>query len=369
MYLSELTYQGFRNLKPHTLSLGQGINIFYGQNAQGKTNLIEAVYFCAMGRSYRTHNYKELIHFEEKAAFIQAKVENERLKDTLELFLGRDKKNIAINGITVKKLGELFGTFLVVIFSPEDLELVKAGPTIRRKLMDLNLCQLSPVYYHELARYYHVLKQRNNLLKHLKKDKNLALAETLFIWNEQLAQHGSKIIGYRQKYVEDLNDIAHGLHGKLTGHKEALSLVYKPYVSAPLFLEKLEKAYERDLYLGSTSVGIHKDDLGIFINGIETKNYGSQGQQRTASLAIKLSSIDYIYEKKQTYPILLLDDVLSELDKDRQSFLLGQIKNIQTLITCTGVEDVIINLPPDKDIQLYHVQDGTITKGETHDNK
>ena len=362
MYLEEIHTKNFRNLTETTLALSKGINIFYGQNAQGKTNLIESIYFCATGRSYRTYNYKEMIHFDKREAYVKAKIKDEHLKDRIEITIGKDKKNILINGVSVKKLGELFGTFLVVIFSPEDLELVKAGPTIRRKLLDLNLCQLSKIYYYELGRYYHVLKQRNNLLKNVKKDKSLS--ETIFIWDEQLISHGQKIFEFRASYIEELNKIASDIHKNLTGNKEKLEISYRPNVTLEEFEDKLTKSLERDIYLGSTSVGIHKDDIGISINGVDTKNYGSQGQQRTASLSIKLSSIDYIYEKKKTYPILLLDDVLSELDKSRQKFLLSQIQNIQTLITCTGVEDVISNLALSQDLemQLYEVREGFITK-------
>jgi len=325
MVIEKLEFKNLRNLEDATLILNESINILYGDNAQGKTNLLEAIYFAAIGRSHRTNNYKELIRFGESEAFIAA--------SNVKIHLTKNSKEIYVDGTKIKKLGELFGNILCVVFSPEDLELLKHGPNLRRKFIDLTLCQLNKLYYYELARYYKILNQRNNLLK--KKD-----TETIFIWDEQLVSHGEKIMRYREDYIREINELARKTHSEITNDKENLQIIYKP--NAINFKEKLEKNLERDILTKSTSVGIHRDDIAIYVNDLEAKTYGSQGQQRTASLALKLSSVFYIEKEKGIYPIILLDDVFSELDRNRQKYLLKSLKG-QVIITCTGTETLFTN--------------------------
>jgi len=356
MHIESISYKNLRNLKDNKIVFGKGINIFIGDNAQGKTNLLESIYFCGTGRSHRTHYYKDLIKFQKDETYIQISTTNDYLKDRIDVYLKKNKKGIAINNITIKKLGELFGILLVVIFSPEDLNLIKSGPEKRRRFVDMELCQLKPLYYHGLGQYYNVLRQRNNLLKKIKVNKNLI--DTIFVWDKQLETYGTNIIEYRKDFIKKINAISHNIHSNITNKKEKLEIIYKPNVNPEEFLNKLQKNIERDVLQGSTSVGIHKDDLLFLIDGVDTKTYGSQGQQRTASLSTKLAQIELIFEEKNTYPILLLDDVLSELDENRQKFILKQIKDIQTIITCTGTEKIIDMLENSLDTKIYHVKEG-----------
>lgn len=367
MHVEKLSLKNFRNLDDLTLELDKGINIFSGENAQGKTNLLESIYFCATGRSHRTHLYKELIKFGEKETYIKLFANNDSFVDCISVHIKKESnKGIAVNNIPVKKLGELFGILLVVIFSPEDLQLIKAGPSERRKFMDMELCQLSPLYYYELGQYYNVLRQRNNLLKEIK--KNIGLKDTMFVWDQQLITHGIKIMKHRQNFIEKINIISNKIHSNITNNKECLNIIYRPNTTDSDFLIKLNKNIDRDIMQGSTSVGIHKDDLGIFINDIDVRTYGSQGQQRTASLSTKFAEIELIYQEKKTYPVVLLDDVLSELDETRQKFLLEQIENLQTIITCTGIEDIIKKISHLVNINIYNVKNGSIVKQNVNIN-
>ncbi|MCL1925174.1 MAG: DNA replication/repair protein RecF [Defluviitaleaceae bacterium] len=339
MFIEKLEFKNLRNLEDGELLLNENINILYGDNAQGKTNLLEAIYFAAIGRSHRTNNYKELIKFGETETLISLVTFNADTR--IKIHLTKNLKEIYVDSFKIKKLGELFGNLLVVIFSPEDLDLVKHGPNLRRKFIDLTLCQLSKVYYYDLGLYYKTLNQRNNLLK--KKDKDIS---TIFLWDEQLATYGEKIMNYRQNYIKEINEFASIIHSDITNGKETLEILYKPNVNINLqggLKEKLEKNLERDILLKTTTSGIHRDDILVTINGLEAKTYGSQGQQRTASLAMKLSTVLHIHKEKELYPIVLLDDVFSELDKNRQEFLLKSLKG-QVIITCTGVEDFLKDL-------------------------
>ncbi len=357
MYVRKISLKNYRNIERLDLELKDGINIFYGQNAQGKTNLLESIYIGATGRSHRTHKDKELINFDENESHIRLEVQKNTIFDKIDIHLkNNSKKGIAINGIPINKLGELFGYLNVVIFSPEDLSLIKQGPQERRKFIDMELCQISNIYYYNLCQYYKILKQRNSLLKKLAKDNSLK--DTLFIWDSQLVNFGCKIIKERCLFIEKLNSISQKIHKQITNNKEHLELKYKPSVLANEFKEKLEKNIEKDIFYTSTSYGPHKDDMLFFINNINARDFGSQGQQRTASLSTKLAEIQLIKEEKGILPVLLLDDVLSELDKDRQKFLIKNIKNLQVIITCTGVEDVLKNL--DEKCNIFNVSNGKI---------
>lgn len=359
MLIKNLSLKNFRNFESASIEFNNGTNLLYGDNAQGKTNLIESIYICATGRSHRTKCEKELIKFGEDESHIQVTCTlDDKVCEKVDVHLkSNNRKGIAINNISIKKLGDLFGLINTVIFSPEDLQLIKSGPTERRRFMDIELCQLSSIYYYNLQQYYKVLKQRNNLLKSTKKDINLK--ETIFIWNEQLISYGLKISEARYKFILDINEIASKIHYDITNKKEHLSIIYKPNINKDSFKEKLEKSIDKDVYYGNTSYGPHKDDIIFNINGIDARNFGSQGQQRSAALSTKLAEIEIIEKEKNNKPILLLDDVLSELDKTRQDFLIDNIKGIQSIITCTGLEDMITRL--DKKLNIYKVKKGIIT--------
>ena len=336
MNIKEVNLLNFRNYKTLDIELTEGINVLYGHNAQGKTNLLEAVYMCGIGRSHRTHNVKELINIDSEAAKIKVSYETGSGADEISVFMQKDgKKSIYINGITIKKIGEIFGCLLTVMFSPEDLWLVKSGPQNRRKFMDMELCQLSPIYYYDLKQYYKALNQRNNLLKTIKSNKENR--EMLFIWDEQLLTHGLKIMRKREEFIQKIDILSQEIYGKMTsvaGTDEMLGIKYKASVSEENFARKLEGSIERDIMLGSTSVGIHKDDIGLYINGNDLKVYGSQGQQRTAAIALKIAEVEIIREIKNIEPIFLLDDVLSELDEKRQKWLFTCVKELQVIVTC-----------------------------------
>ena len=359
MYIKKISLKNYRNIDKLELCLENGVNIFYGKNAQGKTNLLESIYIGATGRSHRTNRDKELIKFDENEAHIRLLVEKENISDKIDIHLKRDvKKGIAINSIPINKLGELFGYLNVVIFSPEDLSLIKQGPQERRKFIDMELCQINNVYYYNLSQYYKVLKQRNALLKKI--DKNNNLKESLFVWDSQLIDFGIKIIRQRDAFIKKINNISKKIHSDITENKEELDIKYKPSVLEEEFEEKLLKNIDKDILYKNTAYGPHKDDMLFFINGVNAREFGSQGQQRTVSLSTKLAEIRLIEEEKGILPVLLLDDVLSELDKDRQKFLIKNIKNLQVIITCTGVEDVIKNL--DKEYSVFNVSNGNINK-------
>ncbi|MBE6007732.1 MAG: DNA replication/repair protein RecF [Lachnospiraceae bacterium] len=340
MLVKSVSVQGFRNLIDDTIFFGDGINILCGDNAQGKTNILEAIYFCSMGRSHRIRQDSRLINFDSKEAHIRVFTEKERMTDRIDVHIRKDeKKGIAVNGIPIKRLNELLGTFYTVIFSPEDLSLIKNAPSERRRFIDMELCQLSNIYYYNLQQYYKVLKQRNNLLKRLVKEPSLK--DTVFVWDSQLADFGRRIIEERQRFCMKLEDYSSKNHSLITGGKEILKIEYKPNCESKNFEEKLTSSLERDIFTGSTNYGPHKDDMSFFVNGSDVRIFGSQGQQRTAALSMKLAEIDIIKAETGEVPVMLLDDVLSELDEKRQNFLLDMTNEIQSIITCTGIEDSI----------------------------
>lgn len=358
MYITEVSLQNFRNLAQLKIEPSEGINVIYGSNAQGKTNFLESLYFCAMGRSLRGKSDQQLIRFDEEESHIRMLVQRKQRYDRIDVHLKKDeKKGIAVNGLPVRKLGDLFGTLYAVIFSPEDLSLVKDGPGERRRFLDMELCQLSKVYYYDLQQYYRILKQRNNLLKEIQKKPQLQ--ETLFVWDDQLAEYGERIIAARKRFLIRLDEIAAEKLSQLTGGRDHLQTIYKPNCEEGMLAEKLRKNIDRDIYFGSTQSGPHKDDILFSIDGREVKVYGSQGQQRTTALAARLAEIDLIREETGEEPVLLLDDVFSELDENRQKFLLQSIEGLQAFVTCTGIEDSVKKYIS-KD-NLFYVDNGVIT--------
>ena len=342
-----------------SLGFDKSTNIFYGDNAQGKTNILEAVYLSGTTKSHRGTKDKDMIQFGENESHIETIVEKNGIKYQIDMHLKKNSpKGIAINKIPIRKASELFGIINIVFFSPEDLNIIKNGPGERRRFIDLELSQLDKVYLNNLSNYNRIVNQRNHLLKEI--DYNKGALETLDIWDMQLIQYGNKIIERRQKFIEKINKIISNIHKKLTGNREDIKIVYEPSNGALSFEQALLKNKEKDLRIKSTSVGPHRDDIAFLVSDIDIRKYGSQGQQRTAALSLKLSEIELVKQSIHDTPVLLLDDVLSELDKHRQNYLLDSIHDIQTLITCTGVDEFVnhrfsIN-------KVFHVQSGQVTK-------
>ena len=340
MIIKSLELKNFRNYESLGIAFDAGTNILYGDNAQGKTNVLESLYVSGTTKSHKGSKDREMIRFDAEEAHIRTVVEKNGVDNRIDIHLKKNSaKGIAVNGIPIRKAGELFGILNLVVFSPEDLNIIKNGPGERRRFMDLELCQLDQIYLTDLAGYNHIVNQRNRLLKDLY--QNPSLRETLEIWDIQMLQYGKKIIEKRRDFVRDLNDVIQDIHRNLTGGEEHLEVIYEPSTESECFEETLKKNRERDMRMKMTSAGPHRDDLCFMVNGIDIRKFGSQGQQRTAALSLKLSEIYLVKEKIKDTPILLLDDVLSELDSNRQTYLLDSIHDIQTLITCTGLDDFV----------------------------
>lgn len=359
MIVSSIELSNFRNYQQLHLDFDAGTNILYGDNAQGKTNVLEAIYMSGTTKSHKGTKDKETIRFGEEEAHIHTIIVKHDQEYEIDMHLNKSKvKGIAINKIPIKKASDLFGILNLIFFSPEDLNIIKDGPAHRRRFIDLELCQLDKIYLDNLMKYNKVLNQRNKLLKDLY--KHLELKETLDIWDQQLVFYGNKIISRRRQFIEELNTIIFTIHKKLSGNKEELTLLYEPNCSDTYFEQELLKAREKDERFGSTSVGPHRDDIAFLIHNIDIRKYGSQGQQRTAALSLKLSEIELVKSIIHDEPILLLDDVLSELDSNRQNQLLNSISTTQTIITCTGLDEFIKNRL--KLNKVFHVVNGVITE-------
>lgn len=358
MIIESLELKNYRNYDELHMQFSPGTNILYGNNAQGKTNILEALYVCCTTKSHRSSKDKEMIRFHEEESHIKLTVRKRDVPYRIDMHLKKNKaKGVAINGIPIRKVSELFGIVNVVFFSPEDLNLIKNGPAERRKFIDLELCQLNKLYVHALVSYNRTLMQRNKLLKDL--PFHPEYEETLDVWDMQLVQYGNEVIRYRMEFVDQLNEMLRDIHFKLSGAKEELCMVYDPNVLLDHFQTELKKSRAQDMKQRTTLVGPHRDDIGFFLGDIDIRKFGSQGQQRTAALSLKLAEIELVKKLVNDYPILLLDDVLSELDGDRQNHLLSAIDHIQTMITCTGLED-FVNHRFHID-RLYRVVNGSVT--------
>ncbi len=342
MIIRKLELKDYRNYDSLDVEFDEGTNILYGDNAQGKTNILEAIYVAATTKSHKSSKDKDIISFDKEEAHIRTYLEKEGVSTRVDMHLRKNKtKGIAIDGQKIKKAGDLLGLCNVVFFSPEDLGIVKNGPAERRRFVDMELCQLDSFYLYNLNHYNKIVNQRNKLLKDMY--MNPELKDTLNIWDSQLVSFGSKIIERRQLFVSQLNEIMADIHDKLTGGKEKIHISYEPDISIDEFADKLRMNQERDIKLKMTSVGPHRDDIAFLVENIDIRKFGSQGQQRTAALSLKLSEIELIKRVSKDTPLLLLDDVLSELDSNRQNYLLNSIGDIQTIITCTGLEDFVNN--------------------------
>lgn len=343
MYIKGLRLTDYRNYTEQTLELQSGINVLTGGNAQGKTNLLEAIRLCSIGRSHRTSRDRELI----RAGAHQARITlNWRRRDgsheLTALIPELSPKQMRVDGKLLRRSGELMGMLGTVLFAPEDLSLVKSGPGERRRFIDMELSQLRPVYYYALQRYNRALKQRNSLLRAA--CSNAALVGTLAGWDEVLASEGAQIVRLRAEFIERLNGFARRHHSHITAGREELSCAYVTGVDAGNALESMRRGLEggraRDLRMGTTTFGPHRDDMQLMIDGRDARAFGSQGQLRTAALSIKLSELSVMYNESGEWPILLLDDVMSELDPTRRRTLLECIEGVQTLVTCTDMSDL-----------------------------
>ncbi len=362
MYIKNLELKDYRNYNDLSMEFHNGINILYGDNAQGKTNILESIYICGTTKSHKGSKDKDIIKLDKEESHIRIFLERDNVTHKVDMHLKKNKpKGVAIDGIPIKKSSELFGIVNIVFFSPEDLCIIKNGPSERRRFIDLELCQLDKMYLYDLTNYNKIVSQRNNLLKQISFNKNLL--DTLSIWDIQLVEYGIKVIERRKLFIQQLNEIVYEIHSKLSGGKEKLLIKYEPNVSVEQFSSKLANSVERDIALKMTNVGPHRDDMS-FLNGtIDIRKFGSQGQQRTSALSLKLAEIELVKNVTHDNPILLLDDVLSELDRKRQNYLLNSIHDIQTIITCTGLEEFISNrMSFDK---IYRVVEGTVTNENT----
>lgn len=397
MHIKEIELKNFRNYQALSAQFDPGVNLLYGQNAQGKTNLLESIYLSSMGKSFRTGKDRDMIRFGADFFRIRvAAVREDGEEVTIELAVnGQGKKGIKINGIKAKKLSQLFENIYMVIFSPEDLKIVKDEPEKRRKFIDRELCQIKPSYYSSLIQYKKTLMQRNTYLKEPEIDETI-----LDIWDLKLSQYGSRIIKARADFVKKLDPISSEIHSSITGNREQLRIFYEPSVwiqessrsDAPCRIEdspsraahgknsrnfqnqpdfqpdlksiqeafygELKKNRNKDQKIRTTSKGPHKDDICLQIGDMDIRSFGSQGQQRTAALSLKLSEICLIKNETGENPILLLDDVLSELDSQRQQYLISSLEDTQIFITATELSDKVEQGL--EQIRYFHIDHGAI---------
>jgi DNA replication and repair protein RecF len=346
VFIQHLKINQFRNYQNADVALIEGINIFYGDNAQGKTNLLESLYIAAYGKSFRSKNSDDLILEHALRCSVEVAYSKNYTHGTVKAIFERPgQRFLYANNLQQIKRVDYIGHIHVVLFSPEDLRLVKEGPQERRLFIDRELSHINKVYLDQLMKYNKVLKQRNTLLKTIKNP--LLLESQLEVWDNQLVYYGARIIVKRQQFIQRINALSRLIHKKITLGKEQLEILYESSIDNEMndlktieakLLELVKKAFDHDLKRGFTTVGPHRDDLAISINQIDTRRFGSQGQQRTAALSLKLSELEIIKDEIGEYPILLLDDVMSELDQSRQHFLLETIKNIQTILTTTDIK-------------------------------
>ena len=355
MYINKIKLQNFRNYNEQEINLNKSINVFYGDNAQGKTNILEAIFLCNFGKSFRTNKEKELIKLGKDNANVIIEYEKKDRDGKISISIS-DKKQILVNGIKIKKLSELLGNINIVIFTPDDINILKGGPALRRRFLDMMIGQLKPNYVYTLNMYIKTLEQRNNYLRQIKeenKPENL-----LDIWDEKLIEYADIIYKYRKEFIDKIKKKINIIHKKITDEKEEINIQYTSNCeSKEVYSELLKQRRKLDIIKGFTTKGIHRDDFEIYINNKELSIYGSQGQNRTAILSLKLSELQVIYDEIEEEPILLLDDFMSELDINRRKNFLNNINNTQVIITCA---EKIEFLKENVDYCLYQVKEGEI---------
>lgn len=357
MNITKIKLENFRNYTNQEITFNKGINVIYGDNAQGKTNILEAIFLCSMGKSFRTNKDKELIKLSEDFAKINIEYEKSDRKGKIEYIIS-NKKSISINGVKIKKLSELLGNINSIIFSPDDMEILKDGPQKRRKFLNMLISQLRPRYLFNLNDYNKTLEQRNNYLRQIKyenKSKNM-----IDIWNEKLASHAQIIYEYRKEFVDKILKKIVDIHKNITNNSEEIKINYiSDFKNKEEYIKKLKEKLNKDIERGYTSTGIHKDDFEVYINGKNINLYGSQGQFRTAILSLKLSELYVIYDEIGEYPILLLDDFMSELDEKRRRKFVENITDAQVILT--GTHKLILE---NFDYNIYNVKDGQVKNEE-----
>ncbi len=363
MYIKSLYLKNFRNYKEISLKFNKNLNVLYGENAQGKTNLLEAIYLCSIGKSFKPVTEREMILFGER--HLDARVDyfsgGRDMYNTIRLFAEK-KKAVTVNGVGLTKMSELVGNLTVVLFTPGELSLIKDGPGVRRRFLDMLICQVRPRYMGVLSNYNKLVEQKNKLLKEIQKKPSLA--ETLDVWDEQLSNFGAEIITLRREFLSKIMETAKKYHLEISGEKENITAEIKSSskISADEknVKEKLLKAFkdnrEREIFLCSTVVGPHRDDVEFFINGNSAKVFGSQGQQRTFVLSLKLAQKDLFFEETGEQPVLLLDDITGELDFSRRSYLFSKTADSQVFITCTDTD----RAPSEESTAFFMVKEGKI---------
>ena len=355
MWINKIKMINFRNYKNEEIELNKNINIFYGENAQGKTNIIEAIFLCSVGKSFRAKKDREMINLDSQNASVEINYQKKDREGKIKIDL-ENKKLIYLNGIKIKKLSELLGNINVVIFTPDDINILKGSPQNRRRFLDIMISQLRPNYMYNLNSYLKTLEQRNNYLRQIReenKDENL-----LDIWDEKLAEYDYIIYKYRNEFIEKIKRKIKNIHSEITNNKEDIELIYTTEcTSKENILNLLKQRRKLDIIKGYTTKGIHRDDFYININGKRLDVYGSQGQHRTAILSLKLAELNIIYDDIGEYPILLLDDFMSELDESRRKSFLEKMKNAQVIITCTDK----ITLENNENL-IYNVKSGKTRK-------
>jgi DNA replication and repair protein RecF len=374
LHLRELTLNNFRNYKQVTVGFDCKKVLLTGKNAQGKTNILESIFLACTGRSHRTTKDSELIRLGQESCSLRIEVERKTAQFSIDINISRkDKKKIQINGMAIQRIGQLMGHLNGVMFSPEDMKIVKEAPSERRRYMDMEISQIKPQYFYYLQQYNRILIHRNNLLKQI--NKNGSLKKMLGVFDEQLAEAGAFIIKERYVFIKKLSAVAKEIHKKISSDTEELGISYKPSVKVQNydiesiqqeFLSALEKIHPEDIQRGNTGVGCHRDDISFELNGMDVKIFGSQGQQRTVALSLKLSDIELMYGETGEYPVLLLDDVMSELDEERQSKLFQEIGEVQTFVTATDFRSI----PPEelKKFEIFVINEGKIKKKTNYVN-
>ncbi|GIO28209.1 DNA replication/repair protein RecF [Ornithinibacillus bavariensis] len=368
MHIEELKLTNYRNYQKLDIPFDDKVNVIIGENAQGKTNLMEAIYLLAFTKSHRTSKEKELIRWDEDYAKIEGRIKKRATSIPLEIVISNKGKKARLNHLEQRKLSDYIGVLNVVMFAPEDLTLVKGPPQIRRRFIDMELGQIQPRYIYHLGQFQKILKQRNHLLKQMQREQNKNLV-MLHILTEQLVEHASTILERRFVFLELLRKWAKPIHHGISHELEDLEIVYSPTIEVlegaskekieSSFLEKFKQIQDKEMERGTTLIGPHRDDILFYVNGKDVQTYGSQGQQRTTALSIKLAEIDLIFNEVGEYPILLLDDVLSELDDYRQSHLLNTIQGkVQTFVSTTSVDG--IHHETLKKAEIFRVTNGTV---------
>ena len=353
MFIEEIKLKNFRNYIEQEIKLNNGINLFYGNNAQGKTNIIESIFLCSMGKSFRARRDKEIINFNKNETQIEIKYTKKDREGKIKYIIG-ENKNIFINNIQIKKMSEILGNINIVLFSPEDINIIKDGPSNRRKFLNMMISQLRPNYIYNYNLYLKTLEQRNIYLKNINtENKNNDLLD---IYDEKLAEYASIINKYREEFINKIKEKIELIHKKVTDDKETIKIKYiSDCFEKEKYINDLKNNRNQDILKGYTSLGIHRDDIYFFINGKKIDIYGSQGQQRTSILSLKLAELEIIKDEIGEYPILLLDDFMSELDEERRLNFLKNIENTQIIITCT--DDINI---PNVNINKYKVEEGNV---------